>query len=150
MTLILFKFINSTAGDAYRIGTARLGGFNGIPAFPLAQRPRRSSVADLSARPFYLRRRRRCSLLYYLLCRWSSARRFGRMLVGIRENERRAELLGYDVRPTSSRSSRSAAAMAGLAGCLFANWGEIVSPTCSASASRPRSSSGSSSAASAR
>src|SRR6185503_20704629 len=35
VTLILFKFMNATAGDAYRIGSARLGGFNGIPAFPI-------------------------------------------------------------------------------------------------------------------
>ena len=31
--------------------------------------------------------------------------------------------------PTSSRPSSSAAALAGLAGCLFANWGNFVSPT---------------------
>src|SRR5437868_12776098 len=39
VTLILFKFMNATAGDAYRIGAARLGGFNGIPAFPILNLP---------------------------------------------------------------------------------------------------------------
>ncbi len=34
MTLILFKFANSTAGDQWTIGTAPLGGFNGIPSTP--------------------------------------------------------------------------------------------------------------------
>jgi urea transport system permease protein len=34
VSLILFKFMNATAGDIYRIGDARLGGFNGIPVFP--------------------------------------------------------------------------------------------------------------------
>jgi len=33
-TLILFKFMSATAGDAYRIGDARLGGFGGAPKFP--------------------------------------------------------------------------------------------------------------------
>ena len=34
VTLILFNVVNSTAGDAYRIGAAALGGFNGIPSVP--------------------------------------------------------------------------------------------------------------------
>ena len=34
VTLILFKFMNATAGDAYRIRDARLGGFNGMPGVP--------------------------------------------------------------------------------------------------------------------
>ena len=34
VALILFKFFNSTAGDAYKIGNAALGGFNGIPSTP--------------------------------------------------------------------------------------------------------------------
>ena len=47
VTLILNRFMNATAGDAYRIGNARLGGFNGIPGFPDAERARRSELGDL-------------------------------------------------------------------------------------------------------
>jgi branched-chain amino acid transport system permease protein len=39
VTLILFNVVNSTAGDEYKIGTARLGGFNGIPAVPTFNMP---------------------------------------------------------------------------------------------------------------
>ena len=39
VTLILFKFMNATAGDAYRLGDARLGGFNGMPGFPTLNVP---------------------------------------------------------------------------------------------------------------
>src|ERR1700761_1416301 len=39
VTLILNRFMNATAGDTYRIGNARLGGFNGIPAFPILNVP---------------------------------------------------------------------------------------------------------------
>src|SRR6516164_5364533 len=39
VTLILNRFMNATAGDAYRIGNARLGGFNGMPAFPTLNVP---------------------------------------------------------------------------------------------------------------
>lgn len=39
VTLILFKFINSTANETWIVGKARLGGFNGIPAFPTLNVP---------------------------------------------------------------------------------------------------------------
>ncbi len=32
VSVILFELINSTSGSAYTIGSAELGGFNGIPA----------------------------------------------------------------------------------------------------------------------
>ena len=57
------------------------------------------------------------------------ASRFGRIIVGIRENERRAELLGYDPRAYKLATFTIGAALAGYAGCLFANWGAFVSPT---------------------
>ena len=52
VTLILFKFMNATAGDAYRIGSARIGGFNGIPAFPVLNVPGYPS-AQIFGTPFY-------------------------------------------------------------------------------------------------
>jgi branched-chain amino acid transport system permease protein len=56
------------------------------------------------------------------------ASRFGRVVVAIRENERRAELLGYDVRLYKLGLFALGGAMAGLAGMLFANC-VFVSPT---------------------
>jgi branched-chain amino acid transport system permease protein len=57
------------------------------------------------------------------------ATHFGRIIVGIRENERRAELLGYDPRAYKLATFIIGGALAGFAGCLFANWGNFVSPT---------------------
>jgi ABC-type branched-subunit amino acid transport system permease subunit len=68
-------------------------------------------------------------ILTYLGLRLLLASRFGRIIVGIRENERRAELLGYDPRAYKLATFTIGAALAGLAGCLFANWGAFVSPT---------------------
>jgi branched-chain amino acid transport system permease protein len=51
------------------------------------------------------------------------------VLIGIRENEARAELLGYNAPAYKTAIFTVTAAMAGLAGCLFANWAEIVTPT---------------------
>jgi len=50
------------------------------------------------------------------------------VLVGIRENEARCELLGYSVPAYKTAIFTISAAMAGLSGCLFANWAEIVTP----------------------
>ena len=68
-------------------------------------------------------------ILAYFGLRALLASRFGRVIVGIRENERRAELLGYDPRAYKLATFTIGAAIAGYAGCLFANWGSFVSPT---------------------
>ena len=44
VTLILWKFINHTAGPEYIIGKARLGGFNGMPSIPIMTLPWRPDV----------------------------------------------------------------------------------------------------------
>ncbi len=124
--LILAKFMGATAGDAYRIGNARLGGFNGIPAFPILNVPGDTSVTIYGTALYYVVVV--CLLACYLLARWVLASAFGRVLLGIRENEARAELLGYNAPAYKTAIFSLTAAMAGLAGCLFANWAEIVTP----------------------
>jgi urea transport system permease protein len=126
VTLILFKFMSATAGEAYKIGNARLGGFNGIPAFPVLNVPGDPSMTIYGTPLYYVVVV--CLLLCYLLCRWILSSTFGRVLIGIRENEARAELLGYNAPAYKTAIFTISAAMAGLAGCLFANWAEIVTP----------------------
>ena len=53
---------------------------------------------------------------------------FGRILQGIRENEQRAELLGFDIRWRKTAVFTFAGAIAGLAGGLFAAWGNFINP----------------------
>lgn len=127
VTLILFKFMSATAGDQYMIGDARLGGFNGIPGFPTLNVPGAPQWSLFGVPTYYV-----CAvslLVCYLICRWILARSFGRILLGIRENETRCELLGYNVPACQTAIFSISAAMAGLAGCLFANWAEIVTPS---------------------
>src|SRR6185295_7599491 len=93
--LILFKFMGATAGDAYRIGSARLGGFNGIPAFPVLNVPGDPATQIYGTSYYYLVVA--CLLGAYLLARLILASAFGRVLIGIRENDLRMELLGYNV-----------------------------------------------------
>ena len=127
VSLIMFKFMNATAGDQYAIGDARLGGFNGMPGFPTLNVPGAPHISLWGVPMYYV-----CAvslLLCYLLCRWILARSFGRILVGIRENEARSALLGYNVPAYQTAIFAISAAMAGLSGCYFANWAEIVTPS---------------------
>ncbi|TAA58475.1 branched-chain amino acid ABC transporter permease [Shinella sp. JR1-6] len=125
VTLILFKLVNSTGGDVWRIGEARIGGFNGIPNTPLLTMP--FTGAPLSpANMFVLA----CIALFatYALCKWLIATRFGRAVIAVRENEMRAELLGYNAKHLKLAVFVVSAGIAGLAGLLFAN-SVFVSPT---------------------
>ena len=124
--LMLNKFMGATAGDAYRIGSARLGGFNGIPAFPILNVPGDPATQIYGEGLYYVAIV--CLLGCYLIARWVLASAFGRTLLGIRENEARVELLGYNVPALKTAIFALTAAMAGLAGCLFATWAEIVTP----------------------
>ena len=126
MTLILFKFMNSSAGEAYKLGTARLGGYNGIPGFETLTLPWDPSEYLYDTSLYYF-----AFLLLiavYIGLRVLLRMPFGRALVGIRENELRAELMGYDIRLLKTIAFSIGAAIAGLAGCLYANWAEIVTP----------------------
>jgi ABC-type branched-subunit amino acid transport system permease subunit len=126
VTLILFKLANSTAGEAYRIGNAKLGGFNGMPDTPPLNfpfipswilSPEQAFAATVLA-----------LVTAYVLCKWIIGTRFGRAVAAVRENEMRAELLGYDSRMLKLATFMIGAAIAGVAGMLFAT-SVFVSPT---------------------
>ena len=126
VTLILFKAINSTAGPQYVIGNARIGGFNGIPGFPTMNVPGFPEAYIWGDMYFYV-----CAILLGLVYMFVTVllrSSFGRIAVGIRENETRMSLMGYDVRARKTVMFVVGAAIAGLAGGLFANWAEIVTP----------------------
>ncbi len=125
-TLILFKFANSTAGDEWNIGEAPLGGFNGIPSTPPLNYPFAPDQQLAPEQIFVVAVI--CLAACYTIAKMVLRTRFGRVSVAIKENELRAELLGYDVRLHKLAMFSLAGAMAGLAGILFANC-VFVSPT---------------------
>jgi len=126
VTLILFKFANSTAGEQWRIGAAPLGGFNGIPQTPPLNWPG-DPGAPLSPEAVF-QVAVLCLAGCYAVVKLVLLTRFGRVAVAIRENELRAELLGYDVRAHRLGIFTLGGGMAGLAGVLFANC-VFVSPS---------------------
>ncbi|MDP6953336.1 MAG: branched-chain amino acid ABC transporter permease, partial [Alphaproteobacteria bacterium] len=119
VSLILFKLANSTSGPEYAIGSARLGGFNGMPATPFLNAPF-DAAAMLSPEAIF-RVVLGALLLCYLACLWLLRSRFGRVAVAIRENPQRAELLGYDARRHKLLLFTVGGAIAGVAGVGFAN-----------------------------
>jgi ABC-type branched-subunit amino acid transport system permease subunit len=126
VTVILFNVVNSTSGSAYHIGAAELGGFNGMPSVPPINIPGDPSAALTPLQFFILS----MALLLgvYAGLRWLLASKFGRVLVAIRENETRAMLLGYDPRLYKLIAFSIGGGIAGLAGCLYTNWGGFISP----------------------
>lgn len=127
VSLILFNLVNSTAGDFYTIGTARLGGFNGMPGVPTFNMP---GNPDYILSPEQAWTVTGISLIaVYLGLRVLIASSFGRIIIAIRENETRAALLGYDPRAYKLITFMIGGAIAGFAGVLYVNWGAFVSPT---------------------
>ena len=126
VTLIFFNLASSTAGPQYRIGRVPLGGFNGIPSVPSLNVPGFPDWALSTAQLFAFSVT--ILTLVYIGLRLLISSDFGRIVIAIKENEVRAELLGYDVRKYKLATFVLGGAIAGLAGCLFANWGGFASP----------------------
>ncbi|MAM19624.1 MAG: branched-chain amino acid ABC transporter permease [Gramella sp.] len=118
VTLILYSVIRRTSGPEYKIGIAKLGGFNGINVPPINY-PWDANQFLFPEEVFYVAM---VSLLgAYFLCVWLTKSHFGRVSVSIRENEIRSELLGYDIRLYKLGMFTVGGAIAGLAGVMFAN-----------------------------
>lgn len=127
VSLIFYYFIGATAGGEYRIGKALLGGFNGIPSVPPINVPGNTNAPIVYDGLYVL-----CAavlVVVYFGLRLLLHSDFGRVVVSIRENETRTELLGYDVRRYKLVVFMIGAGIAGLAGVLFCAWGAYVSPT---------------------
>jgi ABC-type branched-subunit amino acid transport system permease subunit len=126
VSLILYKLFNATAGDAYHIGKAALGGFNGIPNTPPINLPWDRSVQLEPEDIWYIAATLLC--LIYIMVRWLLSTELGRLMIAVRENEHRTELLGYDPRRVKLAAFAIGGAIAGASGILFANC-VFVSPT---------------------
>jgi branched-chain amino acid transport system permease protein len=126
VTLILYKFMGQTAKPSYMIGNAMLGGYNGIPAIPPLNFPGRPDIYAGPQQMFVISGL--TALLIYVGLRLLLVSRLGRILVGVRENELRMELLGFDTRFYKLVAFVIAAAIAGIGGVMFANWNAFIDP----------------------
>ncbi len=127
VSLVFYYLIGASAGSEYRIGKAPLGGYNGIPSVPSINLPG-DPAALVEFENLYPPAAALLILVYGGL-RLLVASGFGRIVVSIRENETRTELLGYDARRHKLVVLIVGAGIAGIAGALFAAVNNYVSPT---------------------
>jgi ABC-type branched-subunit amino acid transport system permease subunit len=127
VSLILFNLVNSMSGTEYKIGSVPIGGHNGIPGVPPINLPGYSSIQLGYEGSFQLSVI--VLVLVYVGLHVLLDSNFGRVVVSIRVNELRTELLGYDARLYKLIVFIIGAGIAGVAGILFANWGSFVGPT---------------------
>ena len=128
VTLVLLSFFGSTAGSQYGIGSAQLGGYNGMVGIPplTLGLPRLFAVA-LGVRQTYVFVVLVAGAIYLLLMVLRRAPT-GRILAAVREDELRTELLGYDTRWYKLLAFTIGGAIAGLAGAAYAAWGLFINP----------------------
>lgn len=123
-TLVLAFFLGQTAGPEWRIGSARLNGFNGMKGMdPL-------TIGDLyleGSALYYVMVA--LIVLVYLGLRILLNSRIGNVIVAIRENPQRAEMLGYDVRKYQLLTFSIGSGLAGLSGALYTSWGQFITPS---------------------
>jgi urea transport system permease protein len=129
VTLVLERFMSQTAGPEWHIGAARLNGYNGMNNMPPLTLP--WFGGDLVLFPdvglYYLVLA--LLVIVYLGLRVLVNSRFGNILVAIRENPERAEMLGYDIRRYQLIAFVIGSALAGLSGTLYTSWGQYITPS---------------------
>jgi urea transport system permease protein len=123
LSLLLETFLGQTAGYQWRVGTVQLGGYNGmtgIPAFQIGQ----FIVTGYSFYYYVLI----IVVVAYLALRVFVNSQYGKVLLAIREDPIRTELLGYDIRARQLVVFVLAAILAGISGLLYVQWGNYTPP----------------------
>jgi branched-chain amino acid transport system permease protein len=123
-TLLLETFLGQTAGYQWRIGSVQLGGYNGMTGIPSFQL---GNLVFFGYSLFYYMLI--VVLLCFLACRMLVSSRHGQVLLAIREDAVRTELLGYDIRARQLVVFVIAAVLAGISGLLYVQWGNYITPT---------------------
>ncbi|WP_407179769.1 branched-chain amino acid ABC transporter permease [Bradyrhizobium sp. STM 3562] len=129
VTLMLERFMAQTAGPEWHIGTARLNGFNGMSTMPPLTIPWPGEPIVLFADVGLYYVVLGLLVLVYLGLRILMNSSFGNVIVAIRENPERAEMLGNDVRKYRLITFVIGAALAGLSGVLYTVWGQYITPS---------------------
>ncbi len=127
VTLVLLTVMSSTADPKYRVGDAALGGYNGLVGVPPLMLPGADGPVLLGSNAL-LAACVAIAVVVAVLLSILRRRPFGRIVAGVRENELRTTLLGYDVRRYKLGAFVIGGAVAGLAGGLYAAWGLFINP----------------------
>ena len=129
VTLVLETFMAQTAGPQWRIGEARLNGFNGMSGMPPLTLPWFGGDIVLYPGPSLYYLLLGLVVVSYLGLRIMLNSRFGNVLVALRENPHRVAMLGYDVRLYQTLAFAIGGAFAALSGALYTAWGQYITPS---------------------
>jgi urea transport system permease protein len=111
------------------VGAARLNGFNGMSGMPGFTFPWFGGSIELYPDVALYYVVLGLVVLVYLALRILVNSRFGNVLVAIRENPERAEMLGYDIRRYQLAGFVIGSALAGMSGVLYTSWGQYITPS---------------------
>jgi branched-chain amino acid transport system permease protein len=129
VTLVFERFMAQTAGPEWKVGTARLNGFNGMSGMPPLTIPWPGGNIVLFADVGLYYAILALLIVVYLALRVLVNSRFGNVLVAIRENPERAEMLGYDIRKYQLVAFAVGSCLGGLSGVLYTAWGQYITPS---------------------
>lgn len=124
LSLLLETFLGLTAGYSWRVGSVELGGYNGMNGIP-ALKVLGFQFQNYS---FYYLTLGTVVLAYVALRCFVNSRR-GQVMIAIREDVLRTELLGYDVRWQQLLLFVFAAGLAAVSGILYVLWGNYITPS---------------------
>lgn len=128
VTLAFAFFLGQTAGPEWTVGSARLNGFNGMLGMEPLNLPWFGGDLYFEGSALYYLMLGML-LAVYLGLRALVNSRFGNVLVAIREDPARTELLGYDVRRYQLVAFVIGSALAALSGVLYTSWGQFITPS---------------------
>lgn len=128
VTLVFETFMAQTAGPEWTIGEARLNGFNGMSNMPPLTLPWGENPVIFDGPAFFWLVLVLVVVVYVGL-RILVNSRFGNVLVAIRENADRAEMLGYNVRMYQLAVFVIGSVLAGMSGALYTLWGSYITPS---------------------
>jgi branched-chain amino acid transport system permease protein len=128
VTLVFETFMAQTAGPEWTIGEARLNGFNGMSNMPPLTLPWGGETVIFDG-PAFFWLVLALVVVAYVGLRIVVNSRFGNVLVAIRENPERAEMLGYNVRAYQLTVFVIGSVLAGMSGTLYTLWGSYITPS---------------------
>lgn len=128
VTLVFETFMAQTAGPEWTIGEARLNGFNGMSNMPPLTLAWGENPLIFDG-PAFFWLVLALVVVAYVGLRILVNSRFGNVLVAIRENADRAEMLGYNVRMYQLVVFVIGSVLAGMSGALYTLWGSYITPS---------------------
>jgi branched-chain amino acid transport system permease protein len=128
-SLVLLTVMSGTAGPEYHIGSAQLGGYNGMVGVPPLTVGLPGGTPTLLSFKSMLAVFAIVAGLIGIGVHLLLHRPLGRVVGALRVNELRTLLLGFDVRRYKLATFMLGGAIAGLAGAGYAAWGTFINPS---------------------